>query len=622
MSRPAFIACLTFFTVAVTAGCDTAQLSSRDDVTRIDIARLFGPAQEAGTANTLVPDDAPGIPVTLPDNWRSRPGSAPSETVYRMTFPAPSIGRPWVYIARVRTNAEIYLNGAFVWSGGRMSPPLTRHANTPFLFPLPQDLLKPGQNELRVRVAARRGANGGLSQVYVGANEPLAREYSRRMLEQNYSVYITSAIIATTSLYILFIWLETRRRERGYLFAAIAGLIWSARNLNLVWKDESGSTELLQQIVENLTYMGHGWFFGFFGLFLLYELQEIRTRAGRLFARVIVALILACPAVFLIFDSPSPALTILLVSVSPVLACMAWLLVRNALLRRTLGAAVLALLFFVLIALHVYDNLVLVGVLPFDRVYLGHFGGFLFFVAIAQMLVAKYGRVLSDYETLNATLEDRLRLREMELAANYDELSRLARRRTTLEERERIMRDLHDGLGAQLLSAIHDVRRRNVAKEDMEGLLQDCLDELRLAIDSGEPHSQHLDTLLGGLRYRMEQRLSAAGIQLKWNVAELPQKVNLGETGAVHFTRLIQEAITNVIRHSRASELVVTLGFDAEAVHLEIRDNGIGFDAAPARQGHGVSNMQHRAAQLNADLRIETSKRGTAILLNLPINRA
>ena len=79
------------------------------------------------------------------------------------------------------------------------------------------------------------------------------------------------------------------------------------------------------------------------------------------------------------------------------------------------------------------------------------------------------------------------------------------RRRTLLEERDRIMRDLHDGLGSQLVGAIHEVRVEAPDPKKLEDVLARCLDELRLAIESIDPDARHLPLMLGALRYRMER---------------------------------------------------------------------------------------------------------------------
>ena len=116
--------------------------------------------------------------------------------------------------------------------------------------------------------------------------------------------------------------------------------------------------------------------------------------------------------------------------------------------------------------------------------------------------------------------------------------------------------------------------------------LTDCLDDLKLTIDSMEPVEADLLLLLATLRFRLEPRLEGSGVGLLWEVRELPALEWLNPSSALHILRIVQESIANILRHTRATEIRVGTTVVADGVEVRIADNGGGFDVAAAL-GHG-----------------------------------
>ncbi|KAB2838752.1 MAG: hypothetical protein F9K47_17405, partial [Burkholderiales bacterium] len=249
-----------------------------------------------------------------------------------------------------------------------------------------------------------------------------------------------------------------------------------------------------------------------------------------------------------------------------------------------------------------------------------HYGGLAFYLAIAHMLVVKYSEANLAVEQLNLTLEDRLRAREAELRENYAAIGKMEKTTAVLEERGRIMRDLHDGLGAQLLSAIHKLRRDRSASLNVEQVLQDCLADMRLVIEVSEPDDANLASVIGSARYQLEQRLASAGLHLSWEIGDLPEELDLGPTRTLQLVRIMQEAVSNVLKHAQATVLRVKLDVDPEWLRLAIIDNGRGFDATQPRNGHGLNNIQRRAADIGGVATLESGPQGTQIEIKLAVS--
>lgn len=238
------------------------------------------------------------------------------------------------------------------------------------------------------------------------------------------------------------------------------------------------------------------------------------------------------------------------------------------------------------------------------------------------MDLEKYRRVshaLAESQRLNALLEERVREKQGELERQFEALQRLAREAAVAEERRRIMADMHDGVGAALISTLSLVEHGEASKEQVALALRECIDDLRLAIDSLEPADGELAPVLGGLRYRLEPRLRAQGIALDWQVQDLPKLACLTPQNVLHVLRILQEAFTNVLKHAQARRIRVATAVDAGRVAIEVSDDGSGFDGAPSAHGHGLDNMRQRAKVIGGELRIAPSAAGTTLLLSLPI---
>jgi signal transduction histidine kinase len=130
-------------------------------------------------------------------------------------------------------------------------------------------------------------------------------------------------------------------------------------------------------------------------------------------------------------------------------------------------------------------------------------------------------------------------------------------------------------------------------------------------------------TLLGMLRYRLQRKIHAGGVQLRWHMVDLPTLLWLEASLALDLLRLVQEAIANVLHHAGATELELTAKHDGPEIELLVRDNGKGFDLhKQAAVGRGMRGMQARASRLGAQLLIHSvPSEGTTICLRLPITR-
>lgn len=191
-------------------------------------------------------------------------------------------------------------------------------------------------------------------------------------------------------------------------------------------------------------------------------------------------------------------------------------------------------------------------------------------------------------------------------------------------ERQRLLRDMHDGVGGVLTHLLLDVRENRLTEPEIEQGLQFAVDDLRnmaSAIDAG---NEPIDEALAMFRERMAGRLARSGIAMDYRCMLPIPAPSLDVRRLLSLYRLLQEGIANAVRHASATriDLAVTLGDDG-VILVILSDDGMGFEPASAigaaGEGRGLANMRRRADQMGGRIEIESAPgRGTQLTLAIP----
>jgi len=190
------------------------------------------------------------------------------------------------------------------------------------------------------------------------------------------------------------------------------------------------------------------------------------------------------------------------------------------------------------------------------------------------------------------------------------------------KERERIMRDMHDGVGGHLIAALALLNSQQIPNSQIEQCLVDCLADIRIVILSLEPASSDLPTLLGMFKHNISGKIKSAGIEPDWSIGDLTGTPTLNSKKILNILRIMQESVTNVIKHSGASLLNISaskIKKDAKKyINITISDNGTSQDTC-SNSGYGIKNMEKRAKELGGFIRIKPTINGTTVSLYFPI---
>ncbi len=260
--------------------------------------------------------------------------------------------------------------------------------------------------------------------------------------------------------------------------------------------------------------------------------------------------------------------------------------------------------------------------------------------AFTAVIVAVFvARFLRSFE-----VETRRKLAELQAQQLYEARQRETRRGVLLRrvvaaqeaERQRIARELHDETG-QSLTAIamglrgvtgmirQDVDRAASHLRQLEGMAVKSLDELRRLIADLRP--SHLDDLglSAALRWYAGQVQERSDVRVDLDIPA-DEDCNLPLVISTALFRIAQEALTNVLKHAKANYIWVCLWRDENDVHLEIRDNGVGFDpdqfVDSGLPTWGLLGMQERATLLGGSFALESSPgQGTQVIVSVPCHR-
>lgn len=210
-----------------------------------------------------------------------------------------------------------------------------------------------------------------------------------------------------------------------------------------------------------------------------------------------------------------------------------------------------------------------------------------------------------------------------QLRDHQERLIESERRETLLLERERLTRDMHDGIGSTLVSCLAAVSRGTLPDLQVRTMLQECIDDLRLVIASLEPGANDMAALLASSRKALQRNVDAGGLQLEWNMGDLPALDWIQPSQSLQILRILQEAVSNSIRHSGATHVRVECRqVDDEEVVIAVSDDGRGFDLEGPHEGRGLPSIARRTRLLEARMDIQSSAgKGTIIRLTLPIRK-
>lgn len=558
---------------------------------------------------------------SLPDNWNlSRPGVG-GFAWYRIEFELDAVRLPLyaIHVPKVSMNGAAFINGEFIGSGGSFAEPIARQWYRPQLYMVPRKLLTNGTNVIHYRIKTYANNTGGLSEIYFGAGGAVAEMWRSDYFWQVIALQMTSALTLGLSALVLLAWM-LRRWNTAYGYYGAAVFLWCMRNIYFLARDLPVSAKVWETMATTLQV----WVMVLIFMFIL-RFESLRMPRTE---RLVWGFCIATPLMLVAVDaSQVTALTQVCYGALLILGVFILTVLSRALQReRSVDAVLLLAAAAVVLGIGAHDGMNYMGLLDFSEPFHLHFGAPILFVGVAWNMFKRFGKAQSEADELTQTLEQRVKEKTISLERSYELMRTVEAAHLRTLERERIMQDMHDGLGSQLISSLALAQSGELKPNQTYDLLRSCIDDLRLAIDTASETDDSLAMALGNLRFRMEPRLKAAGIALRWNALALQSTpdlpLNLPTNAHLPVLRVIQESITNALKHAKARTLSVTVACTAQALVVTIGDDGEGFDvtlSGQTGQGKGLHSLAKRARVLAAELEISSSDQGTQVRLVVPL---
>lgn len=533
---------------------------------------------------------------------------------YRMRWQSKSAssGALAVYIPRRHLGEgrfDIYVDGVHVDGDDQAV------WNRPQLILLPP--ANDGEREILIALSMEPAYGGALSSVWVGPALELQWRYDwRRFLQIGVPQASSVGFFVFGTLAFLF-WF--RRRESSYLLFGLLAPVYCLRTLHFYVQPYG---YVAGQLLWWLTVNSLAWLQVLVYLFAVTLHGQRFPRAERIMIGIvaIASLVSLLGMVFQVqVASLSPLLYLVQMGVS--IAAIGFTTAGSIRSRLPL-VLVLSAMLWLLLLMGGHDWLLQNWRISVESIYLLPYGSILVLGVALYAIFRRYINAVDEADKLNASLEARLTERSRELEDSHRKLRAIEHEQSIIGERQRLMREMHDGLGSSLMSSLVMVEQGKLDSSQIATVLRESIDDLKLTIDSLEPMGEDLLTLLGTLRYRLGKRLEVAGIKLEWQVEETPPLPWLNPTASLQILRILQETLTNVLKHAHATTIRVETGFDAIHVWIRLTDNGSGFDVTAARQrsdrGRGLQNLDRRATSINGTVQLESQPGVTTVTLQLP----
>jgi signal transduction histidine kinase len=583
------------------------------------------PAQYRMTDFTMTEGGA-GRAVTLPRFTASRYAVEDSPR-FATTFVRPEgdAGRPWsVFLPRFTNGVEVSVNGVVIHDSRRDPTANRPDRNTPQIADIPATLLRNGVNDLVIRLFVWGPVSGFLDRVWVGPDDVLRPYYDLRSTLFVTLPVVFSAWEAILAVILGIMW-AMRRHEPAYGVLAAAMATGFAQAFLQTPVAETAFSRLIVVLISSaplesalvLTFalLVCGWHWRRW--WLVFYLPGIALALAGLIGNASVS-----RALFPFLAAPT---------VGAMLVIMAFATARSATRHRSVESLLLGCAVTIMLACWIVDLLSIFQVVS-NRIFVSRLSYSAMLVALGAGLTWRFARALNQVDGFAGRLIAQVREAEEKLKASFVREEERARAAALAHERTRLMRDLHDGLGGQLVSIVALSERGN-AGTDIGEAARAALKDLRLVIDSMDDIGGDLMLALGSWRERAAAQLRPHGIALDWQIASaqgLPVHPELRPWHVIQIVRILDEALTNAVRHAGVQAITVRIEtlYGADGVArgcITVADEGKGFvlaadgeGAVGSKAGRGLRNMQNRAARCGIELGLSSAASGTCVRLQLP----
>lgn len=519
-----------------------------------------------------------------------------------------------LYTVSTRNQFAVIVNGREVGRNFAQHSDQVLAWYRPYLVTLPAGSLVPGTNIIEIRVSSQDSV--GIGRIIIGPDSAVRANYQTQYFWQ-----ITAPLAASFAMLIMgilaFLFWLGRRQEVELAWLSVSTLLWFLRNYQYFAEVTPFQIAVFNAVVVFATYFASVATAAFYFHFI--KLPHTN--------RIIAALFVLGVPLSIAHTQFGASNLVFYIPTTLLIFAVAGLSLRDFWRNRNIEHGAISMAMLIAPFFSLYDVTLANGHRGWDGngFYLAVFGGFTYSLAFLISFGKRALDAFGDLAAANANLERRIAETRAELAASEAARQELVVGQALAGERERLMQEMHDGIGSNLITALAVARQQNQPQATIKTLGR-ALADLKITVDSLEPVEGDLVALIGNLRHRMAGDLRDAGVICRWEVEPCRPLAWLDATNALHILRIFQEAIGNVLTHSGASEMRIGCREETRdgvvGIAAYVADNGRGFDTAQDRPGKGLANIRARAAALHGVLTTASdTEQGTKTTLWLPYQR-
>lgn len=620
------ICVLALISYCLTNASYAQQTFKINEICHVDVEHV----QKVKSPNHFIIPEKGWEKTQLPDNWHQTWNGYNGGAWYKLNWKwhckdQAVLAEPIAFsIDYINSAGAVFLNNDLLWANRNLEEPLSKSWNVPRYWLLPVRGLQQGNNQILVYVTGYSFQKAGLGSIEFSPILSNSEKHTRKVWDRRTLFQINMILSGTLGVICFIIWMF-RRAETTFGWLALSTFLWILFISNLLTVESFPFSSSLWAAKANMIF-----FIAYIHCFCIYILRFLNRKFKR--AEMLVLSILAFNILLICF-SPIHILYEVLTSLflAYILLFFVCVIYVTCIAIRTRNGEFVffALCLIGVVFFAIFDMLMLSQGKFTDFSPLSPYTSPIITLFVVLILGTRLNRNILRIEKFNQELEHKVQQVSADLSQSLTEQHHLELSNVRLQERIHLSHELHDGLGASIVRSMImvDQSQQNIPNQQFLSMLKLLRDDLRQIIDSGSSSNSKVPETpifwIAPVRYRFMQLMDELDIKVRW---DFPEEWLTEPTALQCLTliRIVEESLTNIIKHSQASEVEVKLYYlTADQLCLSIQDNGVGFDHESVQQNGlsiGMRSMRMRMERLGGELNIQSEHGRTMIQAILPLN--